>query len=127
MEAKLTNTFKGVIAGESTRQITKSNGAVYVLHKVEITEGPAPLIGKVVDGTYTIINSKGTEKEPLLMGQEITVYHSAVPSIKDPAIMQHFFEISTSVPSTSQQELNDIFSALAQPAQPVAARASQVK
>ena len=99
------NKFKAVVKSAATFTGTKSNGGSYVLHQVEILDGPFK--GLSVPGTRTVLNSKGEKKEPVAEGQEVTVYHRVEPKA-DGNGNKHFFEISTGEMSASDAELDAI-------------------
>ncbi len=97
------NTFKATIKGNASEQVwTKSNGAEYVLIQCLITEGP--LKGQLVSGTRTIKSKEGKEKSIPSIGDNITLYHRALPSTSGSGY-KHFFEISSGVMSASDDTL----------------------
>lgn len=97
--------FKAVVKSDATFTGTKSNGGSYVLHNVEILDGP--LKGMSVAGTRTVLNAKGEKKEPLSVGQSVVVYHRAEPKA-DGSGNKHFFEIATGEMSASDADIDAI-------------------
>ena len=101
------NTYKAKVTSSPSKIMNKSNGSEYVLQNVQILEGPAK--GKIVAGTRTIKNAEGVEKSVPEIGAEVTVYHQALESSQKPGKYVHFFEISTSQPQASMDELTALF------------------
>lgn len=64
--------FKGLVTSHASKEMTKSNDAVYVLHDVKVIEGP--LRGKTVTGSRTLVNVEGEEKAPVSIDQEVVLY-----------------------------------------------------
>lgn len=96
-------TFKAIIKSAGSKTLTKQNGAQYVLMNAEITEGP--LKGKMVAATRTVVTKDAVVKEVPEIGTEVTLYHSYVESTREGEQFQHFFEISLSAESTSNNDL----------------------
>lgn len=104
--------FKAVIVGDSYSPVfTKKNDGQYRLVDCEITE-EGPLKGIVVSGTLTIKNAKGEEKELREKGEEVTLYHTQLPSEKQKGGFMHFFEIGTGNSTASMEELTNAFASI---------------
>ena len=101
------NAFKAVIKSAPSKEMSKSNSGAYVLINCEIQEGPAK--GHIVAGTRTIVNGKGEKKDIPEIGDEITLYHQYLESSVEEGKYVHFFEISTGLPQTSNEELSMLF------------------
>ncbi len=85
-----TQAFKAVVAGAASKEMSKSNGATYVVHAVEITE-PGKLFGIQVPAARTLVNGEGEEKSHVGTGQEVIVYMTV---IETPKGREPRFEIS---------------------------------
>lgn len=69
--------------------------------RAEITqEGPAK--GMIVVATRTLENQKGEKHNPVEVGDEVILYHTALPDRSNPDKKMNFFEIST---TTSQDDI----------------------
>jgi len=90
--------FKATVTGDASKTFDKANGGEYVLHACLVTEGP--LNGKTVTGTRTIANAEGEQKDPVAKGDQVVVYPRKSERGK------WFFEISTAIPSISDDEIN---------------------
>ena len=106
--------FKAVIVGKKLSEImSKENGGTYGLIDVEILDGPAK--GQVVAGTFTTKNANGEERDAneIAQGQEVSIYHQAVPSNKpgQEGKFMHFFEISTGRVRAENDELTALLGA----------------
>lgn len=98
------NTYQArIVKGQSKEMIKTANGAKYVLLNAEILDGPAK--GSIVAATRTTVNAEGQEKEIPAVGTEVTLYHQALESSKEPGKYVHFFEVSTGTVQTSNDEL----------------------
>ena len=87
--------IKGVIVGNpsSVRQ-RSGTGTEFVYIQVQLTEGKAS--GCIVLGTRTTKNGKGETKDIPKVGEEVIAYHTKLPSRTVDGEVVHFFEISTS-------------------------------
>lgn len=96
-------TIKAVVRSNASKVMQKSNGAEYVLLNCEILDGPAK--GAIVAGTRTTINENGEEKSIPEIGTEVVLYHRTMASTKEEGKFVHFFEVSTGLATTSNDEL----------------------
>lgn len=101
------NTFKAIIKSTPSKVLSKGNNGEYVLINCEILDGPAK--GHIVAGTRTIKNGKGEVKTCPDINDEITLYHQYLESTVEQGKFVHFFEISTGLPQTSNDELSALF------------------
>ena len=107
MEATTKTSMTGVIKSAPSKVMTKSNGATYVLINVLITSGKA--IGLTVLATRTTMTKDAVIKSVPQIDDNVTLYHSVVPSTKEGEKNQHFFEISTGSDTATNAELDAIF------------------
>lgn len=107
METNETKSYKAVVMSKPSKEMDKSNGAKYVLITCEILEGPAK--GAKVAATRTILNGAGKDKDIPLEGEEVTLYHTYMESTTNEGEYVHFFEISTGIPQTDNNELSRLF------------------
>lgn len=104
--------FKAVIVGENYSPVmNKSNGGQFRLVDCKITED-GPLKGLTVPGTLTIKNAEGKEKELREVGEEVTLYHTQLPSEKHKGGFMHFFEIGSGINTASMEELTNAFASI---------------
>lgn len=89
--------FDAVIVTLGDKELTKSNGNLYKLHKVQFTSGD------LKDGTYLCQYTLGDNKPELSVGDKVRAYMSIVTrEITDPetgevsVAKRPFFELSTS-------------------------------
>ncbi|HPC09806.1 MAG TPA: hypothetical protein PLN85_01875 [archaeon] len=106
------NVFKAIVKSDVIFTGTKGNGSVYTLHQVEILDGI--LKGIQVSGTRTILNSRGEEKKPVSIGQEVIVYHTVAPKTNGEGF-KHFFEISESNHTASDDEITKLLAGITVP------------
>ena len=99
--------IKAVVKSVTSQVFSKSNGAEYVLCNCELIEGKG--IGLVVPAQRTILTPTKESKPTPNIGDEVVVYHSAVPSKEDPTKLTHFFDIGMRAGTASQDELRAIF------------------
>ena len=83
--------YSAIVAGKASKVFTKSNGNEFVYIQVELQDGAAA--GHTVLGMRTTL-SAGVDKEIPAEGEEVTVYHTKLPSTKEAGKFVHFFEIS---------------------------------
>lgn len=69
--------------------------------RAKITQ-EGPLKGMIVIATRTLENQKGEKHNPVKVGDEVVLYHTALPDRSNPNKMMNFFEIST---TTSQDDI----------------------
>ena len=92
--------FRAKVLTDASKELTKSNGATYVLHNVEILNGPAK--GSKVAASRTLVNAKGEKKDAISKGEEVLVYAKKENG-------KWFFNISSNTPITSNEELDALF------------------
>lgn len=102
-----TNSYTGIVKSAGSKSMPKVNGATYVLMNVLITSGKAT--GLTVLSTRTTKTKDGIDKVLPEIGDEITLYHSVVPSTKAGEKNQHFFEISMGMDTASNADLDAAF------------------
>jgi len=107
METTPRTAYKAIIKSAPSKILPKANGAQYVLMSAEITEGPAK--GVVVTATRTVLTKDSVTKETPDLNQEVTLYHSIIPSTKEGEKNAHFFEISLGNETASNNELDKVF------------------
>ena len=101
--ASMSTPYKAIIVGPATQVYEKTNGSEYVFFKAEILEGPG--IGLIALATRTVMVLSKTEtdsegnpvkvyKSQPDLDQEVTLYHTKLPSTKTVGKFQHFWEIS---------------------------------
>ena len=72
-----TQAFKAVVTGAASKEMSKSNGAKYVVHAVQITE-EGKLFGMEVPAARTILNGEGEVKAHVGAGQEVVLYMTII-------------------------------------------------
>lgn len=99
------NKFEGKILSVSDEIRQKTNGKSYIIGTAEIN-----VKGKTLNVTfqYTLEDAKGESKEMLQIGQNVILYHSALPSTKEEGGTQHFFEVARGVVASSNAEISEV-------------------
>lgn len=94
MENAQDTQFTAIVVGKPSKVMPKENGRSYVLINVKATSGIFAGLDKPLPGSFTFDGDLDESNYPGV-GEEITVYHQMVPSIKKPGEMIDFFTIST--------------------------------
>lgn len=97
----------GIVKSAGSKSMPKSNGATYVLMSVLVTDGKAK--GLTVLATRTTSTKDNVVKSTPEIGEEVTLYHTVVPSTREGEVNQHFFEISVGLASATNAELDAAF------------------
>ena len=100
------NTIEAIIKGTASKEMTKSNGAKYVLINCMITSGPAE--GLVVAGTFTTLTAEGVEKEVPAPETEVILYREVLPSTKEAGKFVNFFNIGLGYTQADNDLLNSL-------------------
>lgn len=94
--------FSAVITREASKEMTKSNGANYVLHNAEITE-EGPLKGKIVTCSRSLTNKDGDIKKGVEVDQEVTLWLQVVTG--PDGNKKPFFEVQAGDSANSDEDI----------------------
>lgn len=98
--------MKAVIKSAPSATMSKSNGSTYCLVSALVMDGPAK--GLLVTATRTLSNKDGVAKKSVAINDEVTLYHSMLPSTTG-AGNAHFFEVSIGMETVANSVLDKLF------------------
>lgn len=104
MQEEMNLTFRGIVISGPSKKLTKSSGAIYVLQRVKILDGP--LKDMVVSGERTLLNRDKVEKEPFEIDDKCVIYPKRVENYNEPGKYVTLFTLGEEM-GASQDEINE--------------------
>ena len=103
MQEEMNLTFKGIVISGPSKKLTKSNGAIYVLQRVKVLDGP--LKDMIISGERTLLNRDKVEKEPFEIDDKCIIYPQRLENYNEPGKFVTLFTLGEEM-GASQDEIN---------------------